>query len=176
MLQWLLSPAFRFSEYLTLTIQWGELGLGKAILSKSCHSWCCTWKLCYTRTAFIQLILTKGLLLSLQVGGPGLGKTTFMKMLQQQVSSVSKPYEEDEQACLLKQRAEAAPGEYFDIQAKLEEHFVANPTAFSCVLEHVDGPFSYTYTLQVRHGRGCRQKQIDPTSCTCMLQGRPAGL
>eukprot|EP00891_Asterochloris_glomerata_P009583 jgi/Astpho2/9583/Aster-03859 len=82
------------------------------------------------------------------VGGPGLGKTTFMKMLQQQVSSVSKPYEEDERACLLKQRAEAAPGEYFDIQAKLEEHFVANHTAFSCVLEHVDGPFSYTYTLQ----------------------------
>ena len=111
----------------------------------------------------------------LQVGGPGLGKTTFMQMLQQQVSSVSEPYEEDEQACLLKQRAEVSPGEYLDIQAKLEQHFVANPTAFSCVLEHVDGPFSYTYTLQVRppvglpewsglfalardgHRHGCRQ-------------------
>ena len=88
----------------------------------------------------------------LQAGGPGLGKTTFMQMLQQQVSSVSEPYEEDQQACLLKQRAEATPGEYLDIQAKLEQHFVANPAAFSCVLEHVDGPFSYTYTLQVRPG------------------------
>ena len=97
----------------------------------------------------MQLSLTHSLSF-LQVGAPGLGKTTFMQMLQQQVSSVSEPYEEDEQACLLKQRAEASPGEYLDIQAKLEQHFVANPAAFSCVLEHVDGPFSYTYTLQVR--------------------------
>ena len=96
----------------------------------------------------MQLIMTNGLSV-LQVGAPGLGKTTFMQMLQQQVSSVSERYQEDEQACLLKQRAEATPGEYLDIQAKLEQHFVADPSAFSCILEHVDGPFSYTYTLQV---------------------------